>query len=92
MEAKPGQLGVPHVDSKAPTVPQPFDLLTERRAVDFGQHTGSHAFGNGSKPAFEFKAQASSGRLTRGRTKKAAVWTGQLTQPKPFILATNSRG
>lgn len=73
---------MPRVDSKAPTVPQPFDLSTERRAAEFGQHTGSHAPVLDAKPVRDFGAQASSGRLTRSGTQDTAART------EPPVLAT----
>lgn len=76
-------LGVPHVDHKAPTVPEPFALKTDQRAAEHG--------GDG----FVFGAQGDAGRVTRSRAKKTAAggaWRGQLTQPAPFQLATDARG
>ncbi|KAI3435575.1 hypothetical protein D9Q98_001640 [Chlorella vulgaris] len=85
LQSGSGQLGVPHMDTKPPTVPEPFALKTDRRAAEHAPPPG--------KPDFVFTADGEGGRLTRSRaTRKKAVWTGQLTQPAPFALATDVRG
>ncbi|KAI7845191.1 hypothetical protein COHA_001235 [Chlorella ohadii] len=101
LQDRSGQLGVPHVETKAPTVPEPFALKTDQRAAEHSGGPHSSAAGSGSAAAgdlFVFGAQGDDGgRVTRSRAaKKAAVggsgWTGQLTQPEPFRLATDTRG
>lgn len=91
-----GQLGVPHVETKAPTVPEPFALKTDQRAAE---HSGGpHSSAAGSGGVFVFGAQGDDGgRVTRSRAAKKSTaggssWTGQLTQPEPFRLATDMRG
>ena len=78
---------LPHVDAKPPTVPAPFALKTDQRAADH----------HGSGDMFVFAAQGDAGRVTRSRaaSKVAApsgAWTGHITQPAPFHLATVARG
>lgn len=107
MRDRSGQLGVPQVDAKAPTVPEPFALKTDQRAAE---HAGSAGAGSadhhassstGAAPAGTFvfgAAGGEGGRVTRSKAaaKKAAAqqprWTGHLTQPEPFQLATDARG
>ncbi|KAL4458132.1 hypothetical protein ABPG75_012997 [Micractinium tetrahymenae] len=100
-----GHLGVPHVDVKPPTVPAPFALRTDQRAAEHagsagaGYHAGSSAAATsaGADGIFVFAATGGEGgRVTRSKAaaKKArqSGWTGQLTQPEPFQLATDARG
>eukprot|EP00887_Chlorella_sp_A99_P001555 scaffold8.g1555.t1 len=77
-----GKAGVPWVAPRPPTAPEPFHLTTDQRAE---VHGGS----SDAKP-FVFKAEGGEGgRVTRSRAKKQ--WTGELTNPQPFALATDVR-
>lgn len=88
MQDRSGGLGVPHVDTKPPTVPAPFHLKTDQRAVEHGGDV------------FVFGAGGEGGRVTRSRAARGAKkepavgsgWTGQVTHPEPFHLATDARG
>ncbi|PRW18368.1 TPX2-like isoform X2 [Chlorella sorokiniana] len=100
LQDRSGQLGLPHVETKAPTVPEPFALKTDQRAAEHSGGPHSSAAGSGSTGAggvFVFGAQGDNGgRVTRSRAAKKAAggssWSGQLTQPEPFRLATDMRG
>lgn len=93
MQDRSGHLGVPHVDTKPPTVPAPFALKTDQRAAEH------HPTSAGDGDVFVFGAQGDGGRVTRSKAARKAtaagagsMWTGQLTQPEPFRLATDARG
>jgi hypothetical protein len=86
-------LGVPSVPTKPPTEPEPFQLATDQRAAEH-QPTSSSAAAVTSAAAggvFVFAAQAEGGNGRVTRSKKKA-WTGGITEPKPFLLATDARG
>lgn len=83
---------LPHVEARPPTVPEPFALKTDQRAAEHGEHPAAG-------DAFVFGAPGGEGgRLTRSRAVRAGkrepggAWTGQLTHPQPFHLATDARG
>ena len=71
-------VGVPKLPPRPTTEPQPFHFSTDQRAAE-----------GGAAEAFVFKAQAAAadGRVTRARAK----WTGGITCPEPFQLATDVR-
>lgn len=85
---------LPHVEARPPTVPEPFALKTDQRAAEHGEHPAGDAFVFGA-------AGGEGGRVTRSRAVRAGkrdavapggTWTGQLTHPEPFHLATDARG
>lgn len=104
MQDRSGQLGVPQVDARPPTVPEPFAFKTDQRAAEHAGSAGAdHHAGTSASAApagtFVFAATGGEGgRVTRSTAaaKKAAAqpsrWTGQMTQPEPFQLATDARG
>ena len=95
LKDKSGQLGVPQVGTKPPTVPEPFALKTDQRALEHDPAGGSAAAapaGSSGAAAFVFGAQGEGMHVARSKgSKKKAAWT-QLTQTEPFVLATDARG
>lgn len=93
MQGRGAPLGVPHVEARPPTVPQPSALNTDQRAAEHGEHPAAG-------DAFVFGAEGGEGgRVTRSRAARGGnpaaargAWTGQLTHPEPFHLATDARG
>ena len=85
---KSGMLGVPTVPTKLPTEPEPFQLATDQRAVEH-QPSSSTAAAAGDVFVFAAQAVGAAGRVTRSKKK---AWTGGITEPKPFDLATDARG
>ena len=87
LQASAAPTGVP------PTAPAPFRLATNQRAAvagGAGQQVGKRQEAPPAAAGFAFQAGAQGERVTRNRARGAPP--GGITQPKPFNLATDTRG
>jgi hypothetical protein len=82
LRERSGHLGVPQADTKPPTVPEPFALKTDQRALLHAD--AAEPAGNNGAAALLFEAQGGGGRLgVRSKNSK---------KMQPFALATETRG
>ena len=105
LQASSGQLGVPQAGTRPPTVPEPFALKTDLRAVEHAGNGGGGAYGwatHASAAAgsseqqpqqpqvFVFQAQGEGGRATRS-TRAAAAQSSKAQQQQQHTASMTTQ-